>query len=198
MPPPNNPSTARVALAVTRDTREYINTLHLARVDNAVLGSGDLSNMANVVADWWQNSYKTVVRPNIVGLQVVATKQDPADPLQATVYINAPGSWGTGTVLPGDVSAAVSWRTGLAGRKYRGRFFDFGVPSDAANINDSMTGAYIAALTAIAQYLLNHLLSANLKLVIFHKSDNTYTAVLGLIVDQLIDSMRRRLAGRGI
>jgi hypothetical protein len=198
MPPPNNPATGRVALTVDRDTRKYINTLHLARTDNATITAADLLNMANVVADWWQNSYRHAVKLQIVGEQVVATKQDPSDPLQTTVYINGPGDYASGGIQPGDVTAAVSWRTGLAGRKYRGRFYDFGVPSDASNTNDTMTGVYLALLTSVGQYLLNHLATAGLKAIVFHRSDNSYTSITSLIVDQLIDSMRNRLAGRGI
>jgi hypothetical protein len=119
MPPPNNPATARVALAVTRDTREFINTFHMMRGDGVELSSGDLVSMANVVADWWLNSYRTVVPNNVVGLSVTVTKQDPTDPLQYTAFLAAPGT-GVATDYPAVLSAAVSWRTGLAGRKFRG------------------------------------------------------------------------------
>jgi hypothetical protein len=154
--------------------------------------------MAAVVADWWQQSYRHGCKLQIVGEQVVATKQDPGDPLQTTVFINGPGDYASGGVQPGDVTAAVSWRTGLAGRKFRGRFYDFGVPSDANNANDTMTGAYLTLLSSIGQYLLNHLATAGLKAVVFHRSDDTFTTITALIVDQLVDSMRNRLAGRGI
>jgi len=195
---PNNPAVARVALETLRDSRTFVNTFHIVRSDGAVLGVADLANINAVFADWWLNSYRLGVKSVIVGSRIVATKLDPAAPIQDTLSIAAPGSYASGTPLPADVSAAVSWRTGLAGRKFRGRFFDFGVPSDAANLNDTMTGSYITNLTAIGTYLLTHLATAGLKAVIFHRSANTYTAVAGLVVDQLIDSMRMRLAGRGI
>lgn len=197
MPPPNNGRTARVALRAARDTRDFINTFHFARTDNAVLGAADLANIGTVVADWWLNSYRTAFPNVVVGQDITTTKQDPSDPLQNITYIAAPGSR-AGTILPGDVTAAVSWRTGLAGRKFRGRFYDFGMSQGDNNSNDSMTGGYIAILTAIGQYLINHAATAAIKLIIFHRSDNTYTDVTSLVVDQLIDSMRRRLAGRGV
>jgi hypothetical protein len=154
--------------------------------------------MAIVIGDWWNNSYRHGVKLQIVGESVTATKQDPADPIQQLLTISLPGDYASGNVQPGDVTAALSWRTGLAGRKYRGRFYDFGVPSDANNANDTMTGTYITLLTAIGQYLLNHLATAGLKAIIFHRGDNTFTTITALVVDQLIDSMRNRLAGRGI
>jgi len=198
VPPPNNPQVARVALQVIRDARHFINTFHVSRTDNASLGVSDLSAINAVFADWWLNSYRTAVKSAIVGESITATKLDPSNPLQDTISIAAAGSYAGGGVLPADVSSAVSWRTGLAGRKYRGRFFNYGVPSDAANTNDTMNGAYLTILTGVGNYLLSHLLSAGFKAVIFHRGDNTATQVAGLVVDQLIDSMRNRLAGRGI
>ena len=198
MAPPNAPSTARVALTVDRDTRKFVNTFHLERLDNGVLGALDLATMVAVLKDWWEQSYRHAVKLQIVGESVVATKQDPFDPLQATVLTNLPGDYASGGIQPGDVTAAVSWRTGYAGRKFRGRFFDFGVPSDANNTNDTMTGTYITLLTSFASYLLNHLATAGLKAIIFHKADNTNTTISAIVVDQLVDSMRNRLAGRGM
>lgn len=198
MPAPNNPATARIALSVIRDVRTFVNTFHCARADNLPLNLADLQNMNAVFADWWLNSYRHAVKSNIVGSSIVATKQDPASPIQDTVFLAAPGDYGPASVDPGNVTAAVSWRSGLAGRKFRGRFFDFGVPSDAFNSTDAMTGGYITLLTSIGNYLITHLVAANLKPIIFHRADDTYTTITGLVVDQLLDSMRRRLASRGI
>lgn len=198
MPVPNNPATARVALRVDRDTRKFLNIIHMAKVGGGTLSAADVLNMANVVADWWQTSYRTACKATIVGEDVVATKQDPGDPLQATVYINAPGSYSGGGNEPGNVTSAVSWRTGLAGRKFRGRFYDFNVPPEATNLNDTMTGVYLALLTSVGQYLINHAITAGVTPIIFHRADSSYTAITQVIVDQLLDSMRRRLAGRGI
>jgi len=198
VPPPNNPAVARVALQVTRDARKFVNTFHVSRTDNASLSVGDLAAINAVFADWWANNYRHALKSVIVGDSITATKLDPSSPIQDTLSIAAAGDYVSSNPLPADVSAAVSWRTGLAGRKYRGRFFDFGVPQDATNLNDTMTGAYITNLTGVGTSLLLKLATAGLKAVIFHRSDDTATTITGLVVDQLIDSMRNRLAGRGI
>ena len=195
--PPNNPSVARVALRVQRDTRDFINTFHVRRGDAAALSAADLVAIGGVFADWWLNSYRLAVPNNIVGQDITVTKLDPSDPLQNTTFIAAPGTGGA-TAYPADVTAAVSWRTGLAGRKYRGRFYDFSIVQGNANQNDTMVGTLISALTAVGQYLLNHYTSAALKGVVFHRPTDTYTDISTVIVDQLVDSMRNRLAGRGI
>lgn len=193
-----NPATARVVLTVTRDARKFLNVLHLSRLDGASLNSADLLAMANLIADWWQNSYRTTCPPAIVGESVVATKNDPSDPIQQTVYINAPGSQAGAGLDPGNVTAAISWRTGLAGRKYRGRFFHFAPNGLGINTNDTFGGSTLAAFTAVGNYLLSHALTAGLKVIVFHRATNTYTPVNETIVDQLVDSQHRRLAARGI
>src|SRR3982751_4850567 len=125
MPPPNDPRTARVARQVNRDTRHFINTFHVRRSDGGILSSSDLLNMANQFATWWNTNYRPLVTADITGNDVVVTKLDPAAPLQETLPLTGAGTYSSGGPEPGDVTAAVSWRTGLAGRKYRGRFYDY-------------------------------------------------------------------------
>jgi hypothetical protein len=197
MPPPNAPTTARVVLTVTKDVRQFINVTHMRRGDHAVLNAADVLAMANVIADWWQNSYRHSCSPGVVGLSVVATKQDPGDPQQATVYINGPGDQPGFADEAANVTGAISWRTGLAGRKYRGRFYHFGPNGGQRNANDSFTGSWLTLATGVANYLIAHAISAAMEVIIFHRGDNTATTVNQTIVDQLVDSQRRRLAGRG-
>lgn len=196
MPPPNNPAVAKVALHVQRDTRSFINTFHVSKAGGGVLSAADLPNIANVFADWWLNSYRLGIPLQVVGQDITVTKLDPSDPLQYVAYIAAAGGGGS-SPLPADATAAISWRTGLAGRKYRGRFYDFSLPNATVNTNDTLISGTIAGLTAVGQYLLTHLLTAGFKAVVFHRSDNTATDIVSVIVDQLVDSMRNRLAGRG-
>lgn len=195
---PNNPAVARVVLTVQRDSRKFINVVHMARADGGILGSADLLAMATAVANWWANSYRHTCMSVIVGESVVATKLDPTDPLQETLYINAPGD-GAGTDLESaNVSGAISFRTGLAGRKFRGRFYHFQPDGTQINSNDTFTGGLLAAFTSVGNFLLAQAASAALQAVIFHRADDTFTKVTVVIMDQLVDSMRRRLANRGI
>lgn len=198
MPPPNNPSVARVALTVQRDTRSFVNVFHMMRTDDAELTSADLVRMATEVADWWQNTYRATVITNVVGESAVATKLDPTDPLQETVFFGGAGTVPTSQAEPGNVTAAFSWRTGFAGRKFRGRNYHVGIDGDQINANDTIVGGYIAVLSAAAAQFLVSLAAESLKLVVFHRSDDSATDITGFVVDQLVDSMRTRLAGRGM
>jgi len=196
MPPPNNPRTARVAMTADRDTRKFVNTFHVARVDAGILDAADILNIANIFVDWWSNSYRTALPSLISGDNVVVTKQDPGDPQQVTLALPGAGTFAA-PPFPADVTAAVSWRTGLAGRKHRGRFYDFAIPDNQATFNDTLIGSYQLVLETIAAYLLNHLVTGGYAGIVFHRGDNTSTAITQIVVDLLIDSMRNRLAGRG-
>jgi len=198
MPVPDNPAVARVVLNVQRDVRKFANVWHMMRTDGAVLTSPDLQAMAQTVADWWTNNYRTTVIVPIVSESAIATKLDPDDPLQEQVFFAAAGSTPTSQSEPGNVTAAMSWRTGLAGRKYRGRTYHVGIDGDQINQNDTLTGIYLAVLSAAAAQFLVLLAAESLKLVVFHRVDDTTTDITGVVIDQLVDSMRSRLAGRGL
>jgi len=193
----DNPKTARVALQVLRDTRRFINTFHAARIDDGTLDASDLILIAGAFADWWDNNYRHMVPSNISGSQVTVTKQDPGDPLQYTDTLTTGGD-ASGGIDPADVTGALSFRTGYAGRKFRGRYYHFAPPASQINVNDTFQGGFIATVIAQTAALFTYLFNAGYKLILFHKATNTYTAITALVMDQLVDSMRRRLAERGI
>lgn len=198
MPAPNNPATARVALAVTRDQRRLINTFHAATDDGSPIVASDLTTLTDLFADWWDEVYRLRCQNLISGFSVTATKQDPADPLQETVALTTNGSSTATGVTPASATAAVSWRTGLAGRKYRGRYYHFNMPLANLTTADTIIGAFVADLGAVALSLITRYIGTGLLPVVFHRSTNTYTQILASVVENLLDSQRRRLANRGI
>jgi len=198
MPVPDNPSVARVVLNVQRDTRKFANVFHMTRTDNAVLNITDLEAMTAALAEWWTDNYRTTVIDIVVSESAVATKLDPDDPIQDQNFFSAAGTVASPAPRPGNVTAVMSWRTGLAGRKHRGRSYHVGVDGDQILTTDNLVGFYLAQLTAAATEFLTILTIAGLKAVIFHRVDDSFTDVTGVVVDQLVDSMRTRLAGRGI
>jgi len=195
--PPNNPTVARAALVVARDTRHFVNTFHVGRKDNAILNDVDLEDIAVAFATWWNTNYRALVKANIVGESITVTKLDPSDPIQFFGPVVGAGTWGPGTVSPADVTLAMAWKTGLAGRKFRGRFYNFGVPSDQVTSIDTIVGGYQATCLAVCNALLLLLDTAGFELVIFHRADDTKTTVTSASIEGLVDSQRNRLAGRG-
>jgi len=105
---------------------------------------------------------------------------------------------------PGNVSLAVSFRTGLAGRSFRGRNYIPGIPDDFITGNSVGSGTAAAYATDWAALLTALLDSEFTWVVVSRVADGVLrefgitTPIVSVIVtDVLLDSMRRRLTGRG-
>lgn len=196
MPAPDNPLVAKVAMLFARDTRTFVNTFHVA--NDVALTASDLINIAGLFASWWNTAYSEYSSNDVALKQIQVRKLDPSDPLAYDQDIGpvSPGQQAS-EADTGATTQTISWRTGFAGRKYRGRIFAVGLPEGFVNTDDSITSPQTTFLASAASQLLSDLLAAGFKLVVFHKSDNTFTQVLTAIVENLVDAQRRRLASRG-
>ena len=99
--------------------------------------------------------------------------------------------------LPGNVAFCVSLRTALAGRTTRGRKFFAGMDETlvTGNVLDSDA---IGTLVSETNALINALIDNNTPLSIFSKTALTLVPVTtATAVDNVVDSQRRRLTGRG-
>jgi len=196
MPAPNNPRVARVAMLFQRDTRTLVNTFHV--VKPTPLNAADLITIAGLFSSWWNTSYRNYSSNNVLLKQIQVRKYDPSDPLAYDLDISPPSA---GAVVQTPDTAATtqtaSWRTGYAGRKFRGRFYAVGLTEVATANDDSIGSPTTATLSNAALSLITSVVAASFQLVVFHKLDNTFTQILTAIVENLIDSQRRRLANRG-
>lgn len=200
MAPPNNPMVAKVSLVGNRDTREWVNTFHVAKSSNYV--QADLLPLAQLFYNWWHTNYRLAVSPDCFLNQIQVRVLNPALPLaldystglpEAGAYVPGSGD----TIEPGNVTAAMSLRTGLAGRSQRGRFY---VPSwhkDQVTSDDRMNSSWVTTYVSILAQLLATFLTQPYQLAIFHKATNLFTLVTSFVVDAVLDSQRRRLPGRG-
>lgn len=198
MPAPDNPAVAKLAMIFTRDTRQYVNTFHAVRVAGGAITFSDLQGMAATLADWWADNYRQQVADDLVLTQVQARKLDPDDPLAWDLNIS-PALAGTRTQAPapGNATVSVSWRTGLAGRRFRGRFYSVGLCEDQQNDNDTLVSTVVTGLSLAAATLRALMTGQGFNLCIFHAILNTFTPINASVVESLVDSQRRRLAGRG-
>ena len=100
--------------------------------------------------------------------------------------------------LPASVADVISWRTGFAGRSYRGRTYLPGWVDGDANGSTFITAATSLA-SALATDLLNHHgpvgLEADLSVASIKKL--LLTHITGFAIDAFVDSQRKRLIGRG-
>lgn len=196
MTAPNNPDVVRVTIFGQRDTRQVLNTFHVRNT----LG-WSLSAMASLAADvqtWINGQYKTIV-PATYNWYLISVRQySLTTPLAYDLSIS-PVIVGTrgGNAEAGNVTSTMSLRTGYAGRKYRGRMYVAGISEADVTNADLLISGYVSTLAVITQALLTAMNVGTRALCIFHKLTNTYTDVNGYAIENIVDSQRRRLPGRG-
>ena len=110
-----------------------------------------------------------------------------------------PGAY-TGTAAPANVAGVISWRTGVASRSGRGRTYICGVSQTAVTgslfVSTWLTAAAVFA-TVVAAFTNS---GGSLTPLRFHIVSFTHefsNPVSSFIVDNFVDSQRRRLIGRG-
>lgn len=200
MAPPNAPQVARVTYQMHRGTRVFENTFHLARTGGWTLAQ--LATAVDAAFTLW-NTYAKPAMPSGVALyNVHGVVYDPTGSPWVYDHPVSPEVPGTiaGNMAPGNASITVSERANLAGRKYRGRLYWPALPAGNVNQDDTVNGAMISLLATFAlQFITAFANSAGTgQLAIFHRSSNTWSAVASIVLESFVDSMRRRLPGRGI
>jgi len=193
---PNNPLVVKAALIFKRDTRTFVNTLHFS--DSTGWDSTKMQALAADLVDWWHTSYRTAMGVAVTLVQVQVRLLDPANPLAVDYTIGLPEG---GAIIEGleaaNVTSTMSWRTGLAGRKYRGRIYVPAITEGQTNQDDTLTSTMAARLATVATYFLTHLIAGTRFPTIFHLGPDTFTNITTFVIENILDSQRRRLPGRG-
>lgn len=105
---------------------------------------------------------------------------------------------------PNNVAICVSHRTANRGRSFRGRSFISGIPSDQQSLSRLSPGAMATVLDSFTQ-LIGAANTAGYPFVVVSRYSGGVPRAIGLstpvqqsvIVDNVLDSQRRRLPGRG-
>lgn len=202
-PKPNNPLVCKVALIFQRDTRELVNTFHVARTTGWDISS--MTALGTAIVSWYNSVYKAALPTTVALSQVQVRQLNPASPLAVDIPVTpaSPGTRG-GPTEAGNASVTMSERTGFAGRAYRGRMYAAAVPSNDVTSDDKVSSALVTLLGNAIGNLVFGALPAGDLLAVFHRPglvpkplDNLYTVVNTYILENIIDSQRRRLPGRG-
>lgn len=192
------PSTVKLAIVGTAESQQIVSVLHYKYV-----GTAPTSAALTVFINAWLGLHKTSWLA-CMGVQYTMQHVDCTDLSVssgnfATVVVGGPSNVGTGggSALPGNVALALSWRTGVAGRRNRGRTF-FGPLSDNQVDNSIATSAFLTALTTLASQLISQTYSGGFDFAVASYADHAAKIITGVVIEAITDSMRRRLPGRGI
>lgn len=194
----------RVSLEMKWDAQVVVNTLHFVKGSAVVVA--DLALVATAAQNWW-NSY---ARPNVsdtLSLQAVnvidlTTSSSPS--LNQPVSPALVGANATQT-MPSNVTAVISWRTAFRGRSARGRYYWPGLVSNQVFNNVEITSAAQLFMTVAAANISGFFSPLGFTQAVVSYYANKLPRATALIqpitsavVDVFVDSMRRRLAGRGV
>jgi hypothetical protein len=205
------PNTAGVELRYTFDGQHVENTLDV-RLAGA-WGAAELATLGADYVTWWTANYKPFASTDLVLTEVVCTDlRTETGPQVTTAPLGGVAGDAVGEIMPGSVTLAVSFRTALRGRSYRGRNYVCGLITDyvsGSQINSSIADAVQAAYSAMIG--MGAFTSDDWTWVVVSRysgigtdgkpiprTEGIATPVTQVVItDHTIDSQRRRLPGRG-
>lgn len=196
MPPITFPNTARAVHQYTQHGQQRVGVLNFRKASGTITQS-DLDALAEYLVTVWEETGKLACTNQIALEQVQVTNVDPAGGNQTTVDLNPPSA---GTLAfagaPGNVTHTASFRTDLVGRKYRGRNYLPGLHDGQTNDDDTITSdRLIRAAAWVARWLVG--LPGDWQLGVASSVTGLTRQVQTIVFENIIDSMRKRLPGRG-
>lgn len=199
MPEIHIPHWVQIVVHATQENTERITTHNFESATDI----GDPVTATQLAAAFWtavETSYKAAVS-NLCNFDYVEVKTlYPTPPNYSGIYYipqPAPGTQ-TGDASPGNVSLGIRWKTGVRGRKFRGRNNVFGM-SEAMSIGSTFNAAEVLNAVALAAdiWQFSGGLGVTLSPVVASRTGLFLTRVLGWTIDYLVDSQRTRLLQRG-
>lgn len=195
----------RAVLQMRQDSQEIRNILHFSAAVG-ILPIGEVG-LATDLETWWRTNIKPIQSNTVSLYSILVQDLGPASPPAHLRAVTAPTTGSAaGTPLPNSVTIAMSLRTALSGRSYRGRIYHPGLISTHITGN-SLTATQLAALLAAYRELINPAggFFSNAKqlgvLSYYHnnavRATPVFTPVSEVQCDGIIDNQRRRLPGRG-
>jgi len=167
----------------------------------------NLQTLTNFLGEWWYNQGRSR-HSNQVSLREIyardlTTEGGPA--YTSTTRAGTPGTLNAGTILPNNAAFCVSFRTAGRGRANRGRNYCMGFGASQLSAGNTVIQAYVDIITAWYRMLLPGgtydptpyrwvVLSRQLNGVVTGRAV-PITAVIA--PNLIVDSMRKRLPGRG-
>lgn len=165
----------------------------------------DLTDFAGTLVNWFDTQLQPLVSNGTALTKVLVRDMTVESGAAIEFTTDLPMSGTGGSALPGNVTVANKWSTGLAGRSFRGRTYLVGLPvgnnTTSANLLDA---GYASDLKDAYDALIADITVDDRTFVVvsfFHdgapRVSGLATEIIATTVNNQLDSQRRRLAGRG-
>lgn len=157
-----------------------------------------VTTMAQNVNDFWTQAFQWPTAVGTAWTLGKTTARYRTDPFTVEIgEYNVPlqGTAGTNTTMPPNVAILAQKRTGLVGRKFRGRFYvpPYQVQETDVDYNGVMNAANLAAQQAAFDDFLARTQVLPYDLMLFHSDGTLPTPVTSIVVQPLVATQRRRL-----
>lgn len=198
------PDTVQVNLVYLWDQQQVENTLYFH--NNAGADSTNVPALLEQINTWAREELLPLLNTSLALIQIIGRILDAVDSLSfiSTTSLPAAGST-TGTSVANNVSYVLSLRTALAGRSFRGRNYVPGLSESVTTHNHIDAGERTALLDAYETLRAGVAEPDGWEMVVVSRFHDNAPRVTGLATpvvaittfDDVLDSQRRRLPGRG-
>lgn len=192
-------NTVRIAIEFSLSGQICVNVVY-AKKSTTVL-STDLTALITAIRGWWTTDAKGSFHSDLT-IRAIRTRDMTTQAGLVEDYIYAIPEAGTvgGVCAPNNVAVACSYRTGLAGRSYRGRSYWMGIPEAAYTDNYLDTGypTVFATIGADLGDAIESVTDFTHVVASFYANKSArgqavLTTITQYVVDARIDTQRRRL-----
>lgn len=203
------PNSALIEVRYLANSQQVENTLWFEQESTPV--PADLSALVGAVFGWYSSEIKPLQAADVQMREIFCTSMHSDD---GPIFSFAPGigefGTATGPVQPNNVTLSVSFRTAQRGRSFRGRNYAIGLV-EPDTLGNQVTGPVVTAWQAAYFELIALAAAAGWTWIVasrFSGVDGTGAPIPRLtgvtspitsviVVDNNVDSQRRRLTGRG-
>lgn len=202
-------NTALAELRFTQNGQQVENTLWFENASDPDVTA--LQALDAALFDWWVANLQPIQSSNLQLREITVTSMTTASSATDT-FVPPTAEFGASTanVVPGNVTMSISFRTALRGRSFRGRNYALGLTEDQIAGNQFVTGltalwqaAYDALIVAAATAGWTWVVVSRFSGVdgdghpVPRSAGVTTPVTSVVVVDDNVDSQRRRLTGRG-
>jgi len=190
------PNAIRAAMKYLQHDQERVNVLHFIKPGGGIT-LADLEQIASFLDDWHAN-YLSAAQQNQLTLdqiQVTDISVPNGEQITLDLPVPRPGQL-TNTPAPGNVTNTMSFRTNKTGRRYRGRIYLPGLADNDTNDDDTVSSSQLLRLSVAAGQLFIGV-PGTMELAVASRVGLFVTQVATIVLENILDSQRRRLPGRG-
>jgi hypothetical protein len=203
MPSPLFANTAEFEIRYLIDLQRVENTLYF--LSSTPYSLSTLQDACNALSESWITNIMPLLADGLFLIETFGRDLSVGEGAEATTPAPSNTHGAFGVQVSNNVSFCVSFRSGVAGRSNRGRNYLPGIPAAAlATANTFDTGwvgdilsAYSAVATDMSDLGFQHVIASRYHNGVVRPSGQTQNVTSYLAVDNIVDSQRRRLPGRG-